>query len=82
MTVPIALMRKFPNFELIFSGGKGRLVPTGTTEAELAGVFYTEQGVDIKQRHSLPRRLSHGGRNFLDGVFNGWQFDGLADCAA
>ncbi len=41
MTVPIALMRKFPNFELIFSGGEGRLVPTGTTEAELAGVFYT-----------------------------------------
>jgi uncharacterized SAM-binding protein YcdF (DUF218 family) len=49
MTVPIALMRKFPNFELIFSGGDGRLVPTGTTEAELAGVFYTEQGVDMKR---------------------------------
>jgi len=49
MTVPVALMRKFPNFELIFSGGEGRLVPTGTTEAELAGVFYTEQGVDMKR---------------------------------
>ena len=49
MTLPIALMRKFPNFELIFSGGEGRLVPTGTTEAELAGVFYTEQGVDMKR---------------------------------
>jgi uncharacterized SAM-binding protein YcdF (DUF218 family) len=49
MTVPIALMRKFPNFELIFSGGEGRLLPTGTTEAELAGVFYTEQGVDMKR---------------------------------
>jgi len=49
MTVPIALMRKFPSFELIFSGGEGRLVPTGTTEAELAGVFYTEQGVDMKR---------------------------------
>jgi uncharacterized SAM-binding protein YcdF (DUF218 family) len=49
MTVPITLMRKFPNFELIFSGGEGRLVPTGTTEAELAGVFYTEQGVDMKR---------------------------------
>ena len=36
MTLPIALMRKFPNFELIFSGGEGRLMPTGTTEAELA----------------------------------------------
>jgi uncharacterized SAM-binding protein YcdF (DUF218 family) len=49
MTVPIALMRKFPNFDLLFSGGEGRLVPTGTTEAELAGVFYTEQGVDMKR---------------------------------
>jgi len=49
MTVPIALMRKFPSFELIFSGGEGRLVLTGTTEAELAGVFYTEQGVDMKR---------------------------------
>ena len=49
MTVPIALMRRFPNFELIFSGGEGRLVPTGTTEAELAGVFYTEQGVEMKR---------------------------------
>ena len=49
MTVPIALMRKFPNFDLLFSGGEGRLVPTGTTEAELAGLFYTEQGVDMKR---------------------------------
>jgi uncharacterized SAM-binding protein YcdF (DUF218 family) len=49
MTLPTGLMRKFPNFELIFSGGEGRLVPTGTTEAELAGVFYTEQGVDMKR---------------------------------
>jgi uncharacterized SAM-binding protein YcdF (DUF218 family) len=49
MTVPIGLMRKFPNFELIFSGGEGRLVPTGTTEAELAKMFYEEQGVDMKR---------------------------------
>ena len=49
MTVPIALMRKFPKFELIFSGGEGRLVPTGTKEAELARVFYIEQGVDMKR---------------------------------
>ena len=34
------------------------------------------------QRHSLPRRLSHGGRDILDGVLNGWQSDGLADSAA
>ena len=49
MTLPIGLMRKFPNFELIFSGGEGRLVLTGTTEAEIAKVFYEEQGVDMKR---------------------------------
>ena len=49
MTVPIALIRKFPNFELIFSGGEGRLMPTGTSEAELAGVFFSELGVDMKR---------------------------------
>jgi uncharacterized SAM-binding protein YcdF (DUF218 family) len=49
MTLPIGLMRKFPNFELIFSGGEGRLLPTGTTEAELAKLFYEEQGVDMKR---------------------------------
>ena len=49
MTLPIGLMRKFPNFELIFSGGEGLLVPTGTTEAEIAKVFYEEQGVDMKR---------------------------------
>jgi uncharacterized SAM-binding protein YcdF (DUF218 family) len=42
-------MRKFQNFELIFSGGEGRLLPTGTTEAEIAKVFYEEQGVDMKR---------------------------------
>ena len=49
MTLPIGLVRKFQNFELLFSGGEGRLVPTGTTEAELAKVFYEEQGVDMKR---------------------------------
>jgi uncharacterized SAM-binding protein YcdF (DUF218 family) len=49
MTVPIALMRKFPDFELIFSGGEGRLVPSGTTEAELARVFFTDMGVDMNR---------------------------------
>ena len=42
MTAPIALMRKFANFELIFSGGEGHLVPTGTTEAELVRAFFAE----------------------------------------
>ena len=30
---------------------------------------------------AYPVDLSHGGRNILDGVLNGLQFDGLADCA-
>ena len=51
-----------------------RLVPTGTTESELAGVFYVEQGLD-RRRVTLES-------NILDGVLNVWQFDGLADLAA
>jgi uncharacterized SAM-binding protein YcdF (DUF218 family) len=49
MTLPVSLIRKFPYYELIFSGGEGRLVPTGSTEAELAKAFYEEQGVDMKR---------------------------------
>ncbi len=41
------LMRQHPKLELIFSGGEGRLLTTGVTEAELAKVFYEEQGVDM-----------------------------------
>ncbi|MBS3989459.1 MAG: hypothetical protein KGZ44_05880, partial [Dethiobacter sp.] len=37
MTAPLYLMRQHPALELVFSGGEGRLLPTGTTEAELAG---------------------------------------------
>jgi uncharacterized SAM-binding protein YcdF (DUF218 family) len=32
---------------LVFSGGDGRLLGTGVTEAQLAQVFYQEQGVDM-----------------------------------
>jgi len=47
MTVPVALMRQYPKFELLFSGGEGRLLSTGVSEAELAKVFYEEQGLDM-----------------------------------
>ena len=47
MTVPVALMRQHPKLELVFSGGEGRLRTTGVTEAELAGAFYREQGLDM-----------------------------------
>ena len=49
ITAPIPMLRKFPNLELIFSGGEGRLDPKGTSEAELAKVFFEEQGVDMSR---------------------------------
>ena len=47
MAVPVGLMRQHPQLELVFSGGEGRLLVTGVTEAELAKVFYVQQGVDM-----------------------------------
>jgi uncharacterized SAM-binding protein YcdF (DUF218 family) len=47
MTVPVGIMRQHPKLELVFSGGEGRLLITGTTEAELARAFYIEQGLDM-----------------------------------
>jgi uncharacterized SAM-binding protein YcdF (DUF218 family) len=47
MTVPVGLLRHHPKLTLIFSGGDGRLLGTGVTEAQLAQVFYQEQGVDM-----------------------------------
>jgi uncharacterized SAM-binding protein YcdF (DUF218 family) len=47
MTVPVGLMRQNPKLELLFTGGEGRLLTTGVTEAEMAKVFYVQQGVDM-----------------------------------
>jgi uncharacterized SAM-binding protein YcdF (DUF218 family) len=47
MSVPVGLLRQHPKLALVFSGGEGRLLLTGVTEAELARVFYQEQGVDL-----------------------------------
>lgn len=47
MTVPVGLMRQHPKLELVFSGGEGRLLATGVTEAELAKAFYEQQGTDM-----------------------------------
>ena len=47
LTVPVGLMRKHPKLELVFTGGEGRLLTTGVTEAELVRVFYQEQGLDM-----------------------------------
>lgn len=49
MTVPVALMRMHPNLQLVFSGGDGRLFASGKTEAELAKIFYEQQGVDMSR---------------------------------
>jgi uncharacterized SAM-binding protein YcdF (DUF218 family) len=49
MTVPVGLMRQHPKMSLVFSGGDGRLLGTGVTEAQLAQVFYQEQGVDMSR---------------------------------
>ena len=46
-TVPAGLMHRYPHWRLVFSGGEGRLLKTGFTEASLARVFYEEQGVDL-----------------------------------
>lgn len=47
MSVPVGIMRQHPHLQLVFSGGEGRLLATGITEAELAHAFYQQQGVDM-----------------------------------
>lgn len=47
MSFPVSLMRQHPQFELVFSGGEGRLLATGVSETELAKAFYNEQGIDL-----------------------------------
>lgn len=49
MTEPVALMRMHPNFQLVFSGGDGRLFASGKSEAELAKIFFERQGVDMSR---------------------------------
>ena len=49
MTVPVGLLRQHPKLELVFSGGEGRLLTTGVSEAELARAFYQQQGVDMSR---------------------------------
>lgn len=49
MSLPVGLMRQRPQWQLVFSGGEGRLVATGVSEAELAKAFYEEQGLDLSR---------------------------------
>jgi len=43
MTVPVGLLRQSPQLALVFSGGEGRLLTTGVSEAEMAKVLYEQQ---------------------------------------
>lgn len=49
MTVPAGLMHQsaLAHWQLVFSGGEGRLLTTGVTEGQLAQQFYQEQGLDM-----------------------------------
>jgi len=58
MSVSVALMRRHPNLDLVFSGGEGRLLTTGVPESKLARAFYKEQGLDMDRV-----RLEEGSRN-------------------
>lgn len=58
MTVPVGLLRQHPGLALVFSGGEGRLLATGVTEAVLARDFYGQQGVDMQRV-----RVEGGSRN-------------------
>jgi uncharacterized SAM-binding protein YcdF (DUF218 family) len=49
MTVPVGLLRQHPQLKLVFSGGEGRLLVTGVSEAELAKAFYEAQGLDMRR---------------------------------
>lgn len=49
MTVPVGWMRRHAALVLVFSGGEGRLMKTGVSEAQLAEAFYREQGVDMRR---------------------------------
>jgi uncharacterized SAM-binding protein YcdF (DUF218 family) len=46
MTTAVALARRYPTARLVFTGGRGELVPGETTEAEVAGALFTSLGVD------------------------------------
>jgi len=48
-TVPLGLLRKNPNLELVFSGGEGSLFKTGIGEAFVAKTFFERQGIDPKR---------------------------------
>ena len=45
MTTAVALARRYPNARLVFTGGRGELVPGETTEADVAGALFASLGI-------------------------------------
>lgn len=45
LTEPVALMRRFPNAKLVFSGGSGRMSPDDWMEADVARMMWRQLGV-------------------------------------
>jgi uncharacterized SAM-binding protein YcdF (DUF218 family) len=45
MTEPVALMRRYPEARLVFTGGQGALLHGGLTEADVARQLWTDMGV-------------------------------------
>ena len=49
MSVPVGLMQQHQKLQLVFSGGEGRLLTSGVSEADLAKVFFEQQGMDMSR---------------------------------
>lgn len=49
MTMPVALLRQFPQLRLLFTGGDGELFAQGLSEAERAKFFFDSMGVPPQQ---------------------------------
>ena len=49
MTMPVALLRQYPQLRLLFTGGEGRLFGQGLTEAGRAKIFFDSMGVPAQR---------------------------------
>lgn len=49
MTVPVALMQRYPHLRLLFTGGEGALFGEGLTEADRAKLFFDSMGVPAQR---------------------------------
>jgi uncharacterized SAM-binding protein YcdF (DUF218 family) len=49
MTAPVSLLRQYPHWRLLFTGGEGELFTQGLSEAERAKLFFDSLGVPPQQ---------------------------------